>query len=356
MSSELVIADEHIQTETQSPFLPGTNIQYAWDSTSLGYLKTCPRLYYYRMIEGWEPIGESIHLRFGIEYHKALELYDKTIALGTDHDEALNYTVQETLISTHDFAPKEEDFGKVARYKNRRNLIKAVIWYLDKYPHDKDPAQTFILENGKPAVELSFRLEMDFEPNYDYELVCVNGHDRCESGPFDGCPYCEKRHRQPYLLCGHLDRVVDYNDALFWMDRKSTTSTPGDYYFDQYDPNNQMSLYNIASKAVLHSPVRGGIIDVVQLQLDHPEFKRGFTYRTEDRSEEWLSDTADWLEKAEGYAEKDYWPMNDTSCDKFGGCPFREVCRKDRKLRENFLKSHFNQKSVEERWNPLAPR
>jgi hypothetical protein len=30
-----------------SPFLPGTKIQFAWDSTSLGMLKTCPRLYQY---------------------------------------------------------------------------------------------------------------------------------------------------------------------------------------------------------------------------------------------------------------------------------------------------------------------
>lgn len=27
---------ELLQTETLSPFLPGTNVQYAWDSTSLG--------------------------------------------------------------------------------------------------------------------------------------------------------------------------------------------------------------------------------------------------------------------------------------------------------------------------------
>ena len=24
-------------------------------------------------------------------------------------------------------------------------------------------------------------------------LVCVNGHDRCAGGPFEGCPYCEEK-------------------------------------------------------------------------------------------------------------------------------------------------------------------
>lgn len=52
---------------TDSPFLPGTKIQYAWDSTSIGYLKTCPRLYQYTIIEGWQSKGESLHLRFGSE-------------------------------------------------------------------------------------------------------------------------------------------------------------------------------------------------------------------------------------------------------------------------------------------------
>ena len=66
----------------QSPFLPGTHIQYAWDSTSLGYLKTCPRLYQYTMIDGWGTTAESIHLRFGIELHKALEDYERSIAAG----------------------------------------------------------------------------------------------------------------------------------------------------------------------------------------------------------------------------------------------------------------------------------
>ena len=58
-----MIAEEYLTKETQSPYLPGTNIQFAWDSTSLGLLKTCPRLYYYTIIEGYAPRGESIHPR-----------------------------------------------------------------------------------------------------------------------------------------------------------------------------------------------------------------------------------------------------------------------------------------------------
>jgi hypothetical protein len=31
------------------------------------------------------------------------------------------------------------------------------------------------------------------ETVYDVEFVCINGHDRCYEGPFEGCPYCERR-------------------------------------------------------------------------------------------------------------------------------------------------------------------
>ena len=71
------IAQENLTKGTLSPFLPGTNIQYAWDSTSLGMLKTCPRLYQYTMIDGWSAKDENVHLRFGQEYHSALEEYDR---------------------------------------------------------------------------------------------------------------------------------------------------------------------------------------------------------------------------------------------------------------------------------------
>ena len=67
--------ESHLTHGTTSPFLPGTKIQFAWDSTSLGLIKTCPRLYQYTMIDGWGHRGESIHLKFGIEYHHALEFY-----------------------------------------------------------------------------------------------------------------------------------------------------------------------------------------------------------------------------------------------------------------------------------------
>lgn len=306
-----------------SPFLPDSNIQFAWDSTSLGLLKTCPRLYQYTMINGWSPTEESVHLRFGQEYHQALQDYDLSRATGIPHDDAVFDVVRELLIRTHGW---DQSAAKAWKYKNRSSLVRTVIDYLDNF--EDDTCETYIKTDDRPAVELSFRFELSF-------------------GPVEG---------QPYILCGHLDRVVRFNGDLFVMDHKTTTTTPGDYYFAQFEPSNQMSLYTLASQIILDVPIKGVIITAAQIMIDSSRFVRGFTFRTKDQIEEWLIDASRWFNLAEWYAANNYWPQNDTACDKFGGCKFRSICSKSPSVRDIYLRSNFKQLPIEERWNPLRSR
>jgi len=326
-SLPLTITEVDRDAPVPSPFLPGTHVQWAWDSTSLGYIKTCPRLYQYIMIEGWVPKDESVHLRFGIEFHRALEDYDRLRAEGCTHQDATRAIIGDLCVRTREWDVDPET--KAGRYKNRATLLGLIIDYLDHYFHDV--AETYILEDGRPAVELSFRFELDWGP--------------------------EGADETPYLLCGHLDRVVSFGGNLLVMDRKTTTSSPGDYYFAQFEPNNQMSLYTLAGQVVIGSPVRGVIIDACQILLDKPNaFTRSITYRTPDQLEEWVLDLQVLLNEAEAYAAADYWPQRDTSCGLYGGCKFREVCSKSPHVREAYLRSKFNQLPEGERWNPLKPR
>jgi hypothetical protein len=337
----------------QSPFLAGTNIQFAWDSTSLGLIKTCPRLYQYTMIDGYAPKGESIHLRFGIEYHQALQEYDISRANGVPHEDAIHDVIRQLLTRVHDW--RVDTTTKAGKYKNRYSIIQLVVDYLDHFSHD--PAKTYILENGKPAAELSFRFELDWGPRASAEGM-RNPMPKDITQEMKAVGYDPGwASSQPYLLCGHLDRVVDFNDQLLVMDRKTTTMTPSEYYFNQFEPNNQMSLYTLAGKIVLNTPIKGVIIDAAQVLLEKPnKFIRGFTYRTPGQLMEWVHDLHIFLSTAETYAEAGYWPQNDTACDKFGGCKFRDVCSKDPAVRDRFLAADFEKLSVEERWNPLKPR
>lgn len=310
----------------QTPFIDGTKLQWAWDSTSLGWFKECPRKYYYHMIEGYVGKAEPIHLEFGILYHEALEFYDILRNRELGHDEAVRETVKSILERTwRDDAPwraaKDLPSDDKASLKNRENLVRTVVWYLEKFRDD--PAKTVINPaTGKPMVELHFQFEIGGQSPY------------------------------PYTLCGYLDRVVTFQDQTFVMDRKTTTSTLGSYYFEQFDPDNQMSLYTIASQIAFKTPVKGVIVDAAQIAVGFSRFVRSFVFKTADQIDEWMKDLHIWLRQAEVYATKAYWPQNDKSCHKYGGCAFRDICSKSPSVRDKFLESNFTRRT----WNPLVPR
>lgn len=313
---------------TPSHFLPGTDIQFAWSSTGLGLLKTCPRLYQYTVIEGWGSRDESVHLRFGLEYHAALQDYAVARAEEETHEDAIRTCIRRLHSRVWDWNPDRN--ARAGKYKNRETIVGLVLDYLDHFIDD--PAETFTLDDGSPAVELPFKFELDWGP--------------------------QAQASQPYLLCGHLDRVVNYTDHLFVMDRKTSISTLSGYYFNQFSPSNQMTLYTLAGKIMLNSPIKGVIIDAAQVLLEKPNaFQRGFTYRTDDQLDEWLVDLRYWLHNAEAYATNHYWPQNDTSCDKFGGCKFREVCSRSPQVREQYLKATFDKLDrLETAANPFFDR
>jgi hypothetical protein len=311
-----------------SPFIPDTRIQYAWDSTSLGWLKECPRKYQYHMIDSYVGRGESVHLEFGILYHDALESFERYRWEGSDHDTALRAVVRDILDKTwRDGKPwratKDLSTDDRASLKSRENLVRTVVWYIDRFR--SDPAQTRPHSvTGRPMTELHFQ----FEIGKGYDI------------------------RYPYSLCGYLDRIVEFQGQTFVMDRKTTTSTLGSYYFEQYDPDNQMSLYTVASQVAFRTPVKGVIIDAAQIAVGFSRFVRSFVFKTPDQIDEWMRDLRIWLRQAELYAEAGYWPQNDKSCHKFGGCTFRDICSKSPSVRDKFLESNFERRP----WNPLIPR
>lgn len=336
-------------TETQSPFLPGTKVLYAWSSTTLGLLKECPRKFQYTVIDGWGSRDESIHLRFGLEYHHALQDYAIARAEGMRHEDSIHECIRALHSRVHDWNPDRNT--RAGKYKNRETLLGLVVDYLD-YFGDADPAGTYILEDGKPAVELSFRFELDWGPQAGYEEHPDNGlHTNGVMVNLGKVP------GQPYLLCGHLDRIVSFHDDLYVMDRKTAMSTISGYWMDQWSPSNQMTLYALAGKVMLNQPVKGVIIDAAQVLLEKPNaFTRGFAYRTADQLDEFLADLRYWLREAEDFATAGYWPQNDTACHKYGGCQFREVCSRSPAVREQYLAATFDKTDLNQAWNPFFLR
>lgn len=350
--------------ESFSKVIP--KLQISWDSTSLGALKKCPRLYQLSIVEGWRPTPRpgspgNIHFRYGILYHRALEVYDHKKSDGLDHEEAVIETVIDLVhgcMDWEDLVDKEAaeratgdghhvrktteaggwqrligvwnpndqlDEDKAAKNaKTIPNLFRSVVWYLDRFG-DHDPIETIQLANGRPAVELSFRFDAGFTTGSTGE---------------------------PIMLSGHLDRAGMFAGLGHVVDRKTSSSTLGQYYFDQFNPHNQMTLYSIAGRIVTNTPIKGVIIDAAHIAKGFTAFARGITTRTEGQLEEWISDFKFYVALAERFATSEYWPMNDTACNDYGGCTFRGICSKDPAVRLAYLKSKFHI----EKWDPLKVR
>lgn len=306
-----------------SPF-DSTGAQFAWDSTSLGWAETCLRKYQYYMIDGWRPLGGSIHLEFGLAYATALEHFHKHLASGMDHEDALCEVIHEALCATwveeRYFVDGEWKDGPIEwdhPSKTRANLLRTIIWYTDHFREDS--CTTVILSNGKPAVEYSFSFELA-----------------------DGLVYC-----------GHIDRLVEYAGEVYVQDQKTTGGTLSPRYFEQFSPHTQMSGYTLAGKIIHNTKVKGVMIDAVQIAVGFSRFERGFTFRTERQLDEWRTDSLLHIAKAREATVNGYFPQNRSSCDKFGGCEFRRVCSLSPEVRPNFLKADFKQ---DKKWNPLERR
>ena len=309
-----------------SPYFSGTTLQYAWDNTSMGTLQACPRKYQLSILEGWRQKDKSRHLVFGGHYATAMEHFFKHRAAGLSYDEALEAVIEEALAATWlrteenpDGAPWDSEDTK----KSRETLIRSIIWYFETYRNDT--VKTLSLSDGTPAVELSFAFE--------------SGH---------GSPFAN----QPYLMTGHLDRVVDFDGTIYVMDQKTTGGALGSYYFSGYDLDSQMSQYTFASKVAFNFPVKGVIIDAAQIMVGFTAFGRGITMRSAGQLEEWHENFGYWLHLAEHFAETQHYPMNLQSCGNYGGCAFKNICNKDPAVRNTFLETDFEKRY----WNPLEAR
>lgn len=294
-------------------------LQLAWDSTSMGALKSCPRLYELSIIQGWAPRSESVHLTFGLHYHSALEAYDHVRAAGGDHESGCREAVLTALKGTWTAG---RPWASDDKYKNRETLVRTVVWYLDQFA--SDPFQTVILANGQPAVELSFRLNSGFHATTGEE----------------------------FLICGHLDRMATHEGQTYIMDRKTSKSQIDSDFFRKFTPDNQFTTYTLAGTIVWALPVAGIMVDGAQVAVTFSRFQRGLVQRHPTQLQEWYHDWSLWVGQANTFAQMGYWPQNDKFCSMYGGCAFRGICSKPPSVRDQWLKADFTKRV----WDPLQAR
>lgn len=289
----------------------------------MGTFKQCPRKYYYSIVLGWVPRDESVHLKFGLMYHAALECYDKVRARGGSHTMGMREATRLAMTQSWDEL-RVRPWNSDHKYKNRWTLVRSVVWYLDKLA-EHDVLETITLANGRPAVELSWRLDLNRVSTQTGESL---------------------------LLCGHLDKIALWEKAVWIVDHKTSLYALDERFFERYSPDNQMSTYSYAGGVCFNQSIQGVIINGVQVLIEGTRFQRGFVIRTQSQLEEWRTDLDYWLSLAEHCAQVGYWPQNDQTCGLYGGCAYRQICGKAPSTRELWLKASYTQRS----WDPLQVR
>jgi hypothetical protein len=293
-------------------FLPSGE-QFLWNASALKDWEKCPRYYQYRWIDRLTG-EESVHLTFGSHYAWALMRYWQLRAEGADREEARDAVVAALLKRTWERSNDPDEPGRpwtpdpaAKSYKDRWTLIRTFVWYLDEF---RDDLPIYTVED-RPAVETQFRIAVD-----------------------DGNAFV-----------GTLDRVVLYDEHPWVMDQKTTGGYLSPQYFEHYHLDTQMSMYTWAGQAVFPDPVRGVIIDAVQIQAGGSIFGRGLTMRTKSQLEEWYDEAMGNIEAARHATRERKFPRNTQSCDKYGGCLYREICKAAPEVRKTIIKRRYGGKN-----------
>jgi hypothetical protein len=113
-----------------------------------------------------------------------------------------------------------------------------------------------------------------------------------------------------------------------------------------------MTLYAWAGKIILAEPITGVLISGAQTLVNCSRFQRGFADYDEHQFDEFLDTITYIIRTIEDASEANYWPMNPTSCNKYGGCVFRKTCNASPSVRYRILSTEFTR----EPWNPLKSR
>jgi len=293
-------------------------VQFAWDSTSIGLYKTCPRKYFLTIVKGYVPKTMPPPLAFGVHLHTLLQTWHQLIESGLDRHTALIRVTRLAGLLGETLPP-----GDTARTKE--TLVRSIVWYLDQFWEDN--AVTVKRLDGTPAVEYHFHL-----PFMTYKSQTV-------------------------FISGHIDRLVKWQGQTYVSDYKTTKYALDGRFFDQFKPSIQMALYTTACHLISDTtsdlpPAHGVIIDGIQLGVNFTRFARQIVPYSLEEINEHIEDLQHWIRQAMDACETGVFPPNETACNNYSGCHFRDICAKPPARREMFLEGNFKKRT----WNPLKRR
>jgi hypothetical protein len=284
------------------------------DNSEISTHQRCPTKGLYQYGLNRAPIGTNYPIQFGVSYHKFREIL-------------------EVVFEAH---PREGD-GLLDKEWQRETYELA--WYAASKKFEDPP-----LDHKKAYLttsRLSNACQLAFE-NWLHEKATGRYVVLFNEQAFDLALPSGRR------FGGRFDQILEWNGKLWIRDFK-TVSRMGKTYGDQFEPNNQMTGYVWAAQELSGRRVEGVIIDVCyNTKNQGPEFHEFLTTRTPEHIERWLETIESETKEIDRYYEAGVFPMRTQACHDYGGCYFREACKKsswpmiERWLEANTVESHWD--------------
>jgi len=287
----------------------------AIDSSMLAAFKSCPQLFKKIYIDQWKAKEEKVDLHAG-----------KAVAAGFEKARRLFF---EEGLPAH--VAEAEGLGELIRSygdfvcppdnpKSLERVAGAYEFYMDHYPLNHQTGFPILMPGGKRAIEVSF------------------------ANPL---PILHPETRQPLLMVGRGDMIVQYAGAEYGEDDKTTKSL-GPTWSRQWDMRSQFLCYTWGFREmglnIAGFLVRG--VSILKTKFDTQEAICNFAPWEIER---WYGEMLSWLEDMVICFKTGRWRYNlDHACNEYGGCGFRTVCKSQNE--QPWLEMYFRRR----KWDPVT--
>lgn len=318
----------HTKTGAPEIFIPKQKKNIVLDATVFSSIQACARFTDFRYNNNFQSIkGKSNSLEVGSIVHKVLEVYYKERIKGFKREQALSsaFLLGQLYIDGCPECAGQTDLSK--RYPCGHTA--------DEYPGlrqtPEDSEGHYI--GWKWALKTCEQYFEYYKNDFwiPLEVEVVRGEILYEDDEIR------------VLWKAKLDWIVDTNQGIFSVDHKTSKQR-----------RQKILLNNQFIGQCLIMETRNVFINNIGFQTTlKPEekFTRELMSYSGDALLEWQSEILPYYAyKLIEYSESNHWPPNYTHCEnKYGNCPFIEVCTSNKNMREDVIRAHFVRGPA---WNP----
>lgn len=277
--------------ERYEPLIKGSSAYRLW--------KTCPRLYFLKVVLGYVGKEREIVLLWGTVYHHFRYILELRYGVGKDaparFDEAKGAEAFAQASAEGLAMFKKAGLaaapGTKFEFMTTERLLKTFIAAYKHWAREKQQGRIEVI-----AIEQVCNMQMP-------------------DGSFTNM---------------RADQIIRWNGKPWGRDFKTTTKD-SDWFARSLDPNDQFTRYTLVESTVIGEPVQGQFVELMfnakptKNRTNGPEIIELTTSRTPNQLAEFAADQAIVNQQIAVSRNADRWPMHEIACS---FCPMHSVCQK----------------------------